>query len=291
MIQYDPKEWFGLIFQFHKSDTFSKLLKVMIGIALFSLAIAYVHEELWNFTEKSSTVIHSLLGFVISLLLVFRTNTAYDRWWEGRKLWGQLVNVSRNLGIKLTAVFEHDEHGEREYWLMLISNYSYALKEHLRGRSANSIIEGLDEPIREMLRDREHVPNAIACLMQEQLISLLRLGKISQEQLINLQRDTDQFTDIVGACERIKRTPIPYIYSLFIKKFIFIYTITMPFGFVRDFGYWTIPVVVFVFYAMASLEVIAEEIEDPFGRDTNDLPTDEISSNIRKHVGEILRVK
>lgn len=291
MVNYNPKEWFGLIFQFHKADTFSKLSRVMLGIAFFTLLVAYVHEELWEFSTKSTTVVHTLLGFVISLLLVFRTNTGYDRWWEGRKLWGQLVNVSRNIAIKFTAIYRHDETAEREYWLILVGGYSYALKEHLRGRSSESIIEGLDEPIREVLRGIDHVPNGIACLMQEQLLNMVRQGKITQEQLINLQLDAAQYTDIVGACERIRRTPIPYIYSLFIKKLIFIYTISMPFGFVWDFAYWTVPVVVFIFYAMASLEVIAEEIEDPFGRDTNDLPTDEISRTIRKHVAEILRVK
>lgn len=290
MINYNPKEWFGLIFQFHKTDTFTKLLRVMVGIGLFTLLIAFF-EDRYDFFSRSTTAVHSLLGFVISLLLVFRTNTAYDRWWEGRKQWGALVNISRNLAIKMNAIIPIDGKGERDYWISLISGYSYALKEHLRGRSSDSIIEGLDEGLRELIRDKEHIPNAIASLMQAQVMSMFRQKQITSEQIITFQQNLDIFTDITGACERIKRTPIPYIYSLFIKKFIFIYTITMPFGFVNDFAYLTIPMVIFVFYAMASLEVIAEEIEDPFGRDANDLPTDDLVVNIRKHVGEILKAQ
>jgi putative membrane protein len=96
------------------------------------------------------------------------------------------------------------------------------------------------------------------------------------------------FTDICGACERIKNTPIPYSYSAFIKKFIFVYVLTLPFGYVFQLGYYVIPVVLFVFYALASLEIIAEEIEDPFGTDPNDLPTDKIAQNIKKNVEELM---
>jgi len=96
------------------------------------------------------------------------------------------------------------------------------------------------------------------------------------------------FTDICGACERIKNTPIPYSYSAFIKKFIFFYVMTLPFGYAFSLGYYVAPVIVFIFYVLASLELIAEEIEDPFGADENDLPTRKISENIKKHVEELI---
>ncbi len=111
---------------------------------------------------------------------------------------------------------------------------------------------------------------------------------ITQEQLIILSTDVSQFTDICGGCERIKNTPIPYSYSAFIKKFIFIYVITVPFGWVFSLGYFVIPIVPFILYVLASLELIAEEIENPFGSDANDLPVDEICDNVEKHIREIL---
>ena len=102
MIQYNPRDWFGLIFKFHESDTFRTLFWVIVSVAVFSWAVIYLELELLNM-QFSSTIMHTLLGFVISLLLVFRTNTAYERWWEGRKQWGALVNVARNYTFKVKA--------------------------------------------------------------------------------------------------------------------------------------------------------------------------------------------
>ena len=106
MVDYNPKDWFSLIFKFHKSDTFRKLFILMICVAIYSAIIVYIEEE--HYPVKSSNVAHSLLGFVISLLLVFRTNTAYDRWWEGRRQFGALLNSSRSLALKLAVLLKDD---------------------------------------------------------------------------------------------------------------------------------------------------------------------------------------
>ena len=111
---------------------------------------------------------------------------------------------------------------------------------------------------------------------------------ISEEEFLSLDKNLLTFSDIIGACERIKKTPIPYSYSLFLKKFIFIYVATLPIAFVQSLGYWTCPIAMFVFYVLVSIEVLAEEIEDPFGEDANDLDTDGISVTIRANVKEIL---
>ena len=104
MVTYNPKDWFKLILQFHKSDTFRILFFSLISIGIYASVIVYVEEHYVHLTIKNSTVMHSILGFVLSMLLVFRTNTAYDRWWEGRKTWGGIVNNSRNLSLKLSAI-------------------------------------------------------------------------------------------------------------------------------------------------------------------------------------------
>ena len=117
---------------------------------------------------------------------------------------------------------------------------------------------------------------------------LYKEEKLNGAQLVILNAELQSFTDICGACERIKNTPIPYSYSVFIKKFIFFYVMTLPFGYVFTLGYYVIPVVAFIFYVLASLELIAEEIEDPFGNDDNDVPTDKIALNIHKHIAELI---
>ena len=134
MISYNPKEWFSFIFNFHKGDTIRQLFWIMILIGLYSAGIAYLELEYWNLSEnshvKNITVMHNMLGFVISLLLVFRTNTAYDRWWEGRKQWGSLVNASRNLALKLSAILEHKE--DKVFFRKAIPHYAQALNLHLK---------------------------------------------------------------------------------------------------------------------------------------------------------------
>lgn len=287
MIQYNPKDWITFIFRFHKSDTFRQLLPMMVFIGLYSGLIGYLEIEYWKLSEKSHvkniTIMHGMLGFVISLLLAYRTNTAYDRWWEGRKLWGSLVNNSRNLAIKLSAILKDEN--DRNYFRKVIPSYASVLAKFLRNEESSMVLfDGLDLEI----DHHKHRPNQVAKMIFQKINDLHSSGKISGDQLIILNAELQSFTDVCGACERIKNTPIPYSYSAFIKKFIFFYVMTLPFGYVFSLGYYTIPVVIFIFYVLASLELIAEEIEDPFGTDPNDLPIHKIASNIKKHVEEIL---
>jgi putative membrane protein len=124
--------------------------------------------------------------------------------------------------------------------------------------------------------------------MYVEVNKLYKAGKITGDQLINLDKELKDLIDLMGACERIRNTPIPYSYMMYVKKFIFIYIVTLPFGFVAQSGYMTIGIVTLITYLLMSVELIAEEIEDPFGRDSNDLPTDELAVKIKDNVREIL---
>ncbi len=289
MISYNPKDWIKFIFRFHKADTLRQLLIFMILIGAYSGVIAFLELEYWKLSKdnylRNVSVIHNLLGFVLSLLLVFRTNTAYDRWWEGRKLWGALVNNSRNLAMKLNALLRHDSDDDRKFFNRMIPLFASVLKDHLALETTRLALAAEAHP---ELDKNKHVPNQVAALMIQRAYKMHHEGKISGDELITINSEIASFTDICGACERIKNTPIPFSYSTFVKKFIFTYVLTLPFGFVFILGYWVVPVVIFIFYVLASLEVIAEEIEDPFGGDENDLPTEKIASNIKKNVEEIL---
>ena len=294
MIDYNPKDWFGFIFRFHKADTFRKLLPLVFGIAVYTALISYSEVKWWRLGDnpyiKNLPVMHSLLGFVISMLLVFRTNTAYDRWWEGRKLWGSLVNNSRNLAAKMAAILPKEDETNRSFFRKIIPAYAYALHNHLRREKTR--IELFESKEVAHLAARidadKHIPNQVAALMAEHINQLYRDKKISDAQLLFINPELSSFTDICGACERIKNTPIPFSYSVFLKKFIFFYVMTLPFGFAFTLGYLSVPVVGFIFYVLASLEIIAEEIEDPFGGDANDVPTDKLAANIHKHVAELI---
>ena len=291
MLSYNPKDWLTFLFKIHKSDTLRKLFPLIIIIGIYSAIVAYAEIDLAAITEKNPikniTIAHSILGFVISMLLVFRTNTAYDRWWEGRKLLGSLVNNSRNLAIKLSAILDKNDVENRTYLKKIISAYAHALKNHLRQESTRvELFE--DEALNKKINIHKHVPNQIALMLFKHINNLHVQNKITNEQFLILNNELLSFTDVCGACERIKNTPIPYSYSAFIKKFIFIFVITLPIGYAYSLSYYIVPVVCFIFYVLASLELIAEEIEDPFGKDINDLPMDKIATNIHKNIYDIL---
>jgi ion channel-forming bestrophin family protein len=288
MITYNPKDWWKLIFAFHRSDTFRILLPGMVGVAIFTAFVAYLENEVWITTFKNTTVVHSLMGLVLSLLLVFRTNTAYDRWWEGRRVWGSIVNNSRNLALKLNAFLPEEATETKRLFRILICNYVVASKEHLRHGVKQEHLEvtgiyGLD-----YYTKAKHIPNQVAKAIYVEIDRLFRNKNLTGDQLIILNAELQSFTDNLGACERIRKTPIPYAYSLFLKKVIFLYVFTMPIGFAVEFKYWSIVIVTLVFYVFASIEVIAEEIENPFGTDANDLPIDDITMNIKGNLLEIL---
>lgn len=288
MINYNPKSWITLIFSIHKSDTLRILWKEIISMGILTLLVAYIEINFFPdalFLEKLVTV-YQLIGFVISLLLVFRTNTAYDRWWEGRRKWGELVNDTRNFGVKLNSILTDE--ADKAYFGRMISNFTFAMKEHLRsGVIWNELNLTSDEL--QLLERKNHVPLAIVGLMYEKLHVLKTNGVISEGEYMALDTNINAFMNACGACERIKKTPIPFSYSIFLKKFIFIYVVSMPLAFVTSFGYFAAFIATFVFYVLVSMEVLAEEIENPFGHDDNDLPTDQLAESIQKNMRETLK--
>jgi putative membrane protein len=290
MITYNPKDWFTLIFQFHKSDTFRRLLPTMFLIGVLTAATCYVEHKYFDLDVPPLTVFHQISGFIISLVLVFRINTAYDRWWEGRKLWGQMVNNCRNLAIRLNAVIPTSDNETRLTIHQLIKNYPVAVKEHLRSRNAFTQLSYNAQLSETEVRSSTHVPNLIATRLTSYCLAVCdQYGKPRDYRIVS--ENLGNLTDVCGGCERIRNTPIPYSYSIFIKKVIFLYIITMPISFGLTVGYWAVPIVIIMFYAFASLELISEEVEDPFGTDANDLPTDDLANRISENLKEILQTK
>lgn len=292
MISYNPKQWLLALIRFNRTDTIRRLFPIILGVGAYAFGVAYLEMEVWKLSAdslvKNVSIMHTLLGFVISFTLVFRTNTAYERWWEGRKLWGALVNNSRNLAMKIAAILP-PEHPDRLFFRRIIPTYATVLKNHLRSEETRiELFDDLPLSVRERLDLKKHMPNQVASAMIRHVQDLYRKGELSGEQMLYLNGEISSFTDICGACERIKNTPIPYSYGVFIKKFLFFYILTLPFGYVFSLGYFVVPIVAFIFYVLASLELIAEEIEEPFGSDENDLPLSRLAHNIKNHVEELV---
>lgn len=301
MISYNPKDWFTFIFRIHKTETLRELWPLLVAIGAYSLGLEYVEKVLLDSKitiqrTQNLGIVYSILGFTLSLFLVFRTNTAYDRWWEGRKLWGQLINTNRNLLIHIsTFLNQPSDAKKRETLGELIALFPTVLRLHLKDEriSPENPKKDLDKsaiyPYLDGLYASTHQP----LYMAELLLKMCKehLYENTNKHFVELDLMKTELTawmDICGACERIKNTPIPFNYSVFIKKFIFIYVMLFPVVYSTQLGIMIAPVTMFILYVLASIELIAEEIENPFNGDENDLPLEQLSGVIERSADQIL---
>jgi putative membrane protein len=291
MPNFHPRSWFYLVTHSYSRHVIRTLWPALFFTVLYAAGVCVLVLNVWEVRDEdfhSTTAMHSLLGIVLGLFLVFRTNTAYDRWWEGRKLWGSLVNNTRNLAIKLQAFLPPAGQTDRVWFAAMISNFVAAVRDHLRDESSIDRLQRVGSGWPAGVSHKHHLPNAVAVALYQRVNGLYQAGVLSGYQLLLVDRELKEFSDICGACERIKNTPIPASYSMYIKKFIFIYLLTLPFGFVTEMRFWTIPIVFLIGFVLLSVELIAEEIEEPFGKDSNDLPTDKLTEKMSADVHEIL---
>ncbi len=290
MIYYKTNgNWFGDVRHLARSWTMVRIMRSVLAIGLYATAVCLAIEHMgWGKYINLNASIFSMLGVILSILLVFRTNSAYDRWWEARKHWGALVNNTRNLAIYVHAMFPKTDAGIRRFMAVHISNFCLALVEHLRGGTKLDKLIELDAQAQAVYKSKGHIPNHIALQIFEPIVKAHRRGDINEGDYINIKAQHQSLLDILGACERIKKTPIPFSYAVYLKIFITAYGILLPFALVNDFHLSAIPISMFVFFALLGVELLGEEIEDPFGLDCNDLPTGDIAETIQRNVFEIL---
>ncbi len=227
---------------------------------------------------------HAALSLVLGWLLVFRTNSAYARWWEARMLWGSLVNALRNLSIKLTCV-AHLNAQEVQCLETHITDFPVTLKDHLRRPAAASFETQAEREAAEW----NHKPAAIVQQIYAWIGNAKTQGNIDGDELRVLDVELAKLLEIVGGCERIARTPIVRSYRVFARQCIILFLMTLPWGIANDFGWWTIPLTIITSYFMLGMEIVAEHVEEPFGLDEDDLDLDGLCRTIQLSVAEIFR--
>ncbi|HEX8548482.1 MAG TPA: bestrophin family protein [Cytophagaceae bacterium] len=280
------KERLKLLYSF-KGALLKRLFKGLLVITLITVGICLLnlHHNVMNL--KVSTALPGYMGAALGLLLVFRNNTAYDKWWEARKEIGGLVNVCRNFAITINGNLPP---GNREKISIarLVISFVYCLKDHLRDEFHPSSLKNLEAEEVKIISSATHKPNIVANMIMNKMEKLHKSESLSEMQHYLLVTKINTMIDILGRCERIKNTPIPMAYGFLLKFFINVYVLILPFGLFNDIGWWTIPLVMMLYYILMSIVLTAEEIEEPFGNDLNDLPLNKISINIENNIEEIV---
>jgi putative membrane protein len=292
MIIYDTKNWgatlLKLYLSFNKAFTTRVLFKYIFYISIYTTAVVTFDLLVLPTPIKVEPLFFSLLGVILSLMLVFRLNTSYSKWWEGRVAWGTLVNHSRVLAAQLHAILPKEAQTERKYFAAQIANFAYMLQSHLRGAKNWHEIEPLGKDYLASLQKSKNVPYAIATQILQRIEEHIKNNTLHPMDKQPLFHQVETMINVMGMCERIKNTPIPFSHSSYIKTFILIYILTLPFGLVSTLVYYTIPTVALIAYALVGVEVVSEEVEEPFGTEANDLPLLQLSKVIKNSVFEAL---
>lgn len=290
MIDYNPHSWRSHLFDIHGSMVRDILTRVLLSTMWAGLVL--VAHRYWQGADGAGLAVpsvgHALLGTAIGLLLVFRTNSAYDRFWEGRKLWGGIVNESRNLGRTVTTVLASDPELVRRAigWAMALP---WACAQHLLGRRGLGTA-GANLPADEVeaVLEANHVPTAVGCRITQTLLEAKRQGLISDIEWQYIDQNVQLMIDYVGGCERIRNTRIPYVYMVHLRRALLLYHLTLPFALIKDFGLLMPAVVFLVSYLMYGIEEIGVEIEDPFEGGPNDLPIEQYAARIEATLRDLL---
>jgi putative membrane protein len=269
MIEYSPnRNWWRDLGHLGTSHIIRRLGRAVFAVGGYAAAVTWV--VLRVEAESPGLVLgaFSLLGVILSIVLVFRTNTAYDRWWEGRKLWAARAAFAR-----------------------LIGNFAAALSGHLRGAVEPDALVP-PGPVETEFAAPPYPPGNVPAGIAHEIVTRIhtarRAGVIDGFDVLALKPHTQALLDVAGGCERIRKTPIPFSYAVFIKLFLVLYALILPVGLAADYGWLTVPLVMLVVFALLGLELMAGEIENPFGLDCNDLPTGTIARGIRADAADLL---
>lgn len=289
MIIRKKTNWFRMLFIW-KGSVLPKLLPRLAGLFLFTSIIVYYRSYLDRYHGELSTNIYTLFGIALAIFLGFRNTVCYDRFWEGRKLWGALLNDTRSLAQQVHNFIPGDESHKKEKIIFMkqMAAMVYALNHQLRCTDAiPEIIKLLGPEFVKKLEGAEYRPVILMRELGTQINKWRECGTIDTILQVAMDKNLANFSNVIGGCERIAATPIPFSYYVLLHRTIYIYCFLLPLGFANSLGWYAPFIITFIGYTFTALEAIADELEDPFGNMQNDLALDAMSINIERSIAEI----
>ncbi len=277
------------------SYIFGKIKKEAMLVTAYAVLIAIVYNNFHVTRISIPIAVPTILGTVISLLLAFKSNQAYDRWWEARTLWGGIVNDSRTLTRQLLTFVDTGTHGEEErsFCDRMAKRqiaWAYALSRHLRKKD---VLPGLEKFLSpddvECLKRYDNIPMALLELQSKDLRNAFKLGWLNEFQQVEIDRTLTRFSDHMGGCERIKNTVFPSTYSVYIHFSLLLFIMLLPFGLIEFFGIVEVPLVIAIACSFFLIEKMAIHLQDPFENKPTDTPTTAISQTIETNIRQMLK--
>ena len=291
MINYNPHDW-----RSHLLDIRGSMLPEIIGRVVlcvaWSVVVTSAHELLprWYpwFSLSVPATVHTLVGTALGLLLVFRTNSSYDRFWEGRRLWGGMVNECRNIARQACTTLTAVPELQRDL-ILWTASFPYAAMSALRGtRALAPSSSNLRPQETEQVLAAQHMPLAVARKISAAAIAARDRGALSDQMLMSIDQNVNLLIDYIGGCERIHRTPIPFAYMVHLRRALILYCFTLQFVLVEPLHWWTVAGTFLLAFVFFGVEEIGVEIEDPFGFDENDLPLERFCQTIEANLLAVL---
>ena len=274
-----------------------RILPSLLVNTLIATVVTINHGDLFALKITLTTIPFTLIGLPLAIFLGFRNNVAYDRFWEGRRLWGELVHKSRSLSRQCQSLIADTEPAQAKRGLTDVRvrmiyraiAFAHALRQQLRNIQAPAELKGLLLASEWQQMDKSsNKPDFLMLKMGQDLGLCLKEGRIDSCLAASIDATLSSMTGVAGGCERIKSTPVPFSYTLLLHRTAYLYCFLLPFGLVDSIGFMTPFVVAIVAYTFFGLDALGDEIEEPFGTDSNDLPLDAISRTIEINLRESL---
>ena len=288
MIIREKNNWLRLLFAWHGS-VLPQILPRLLVLLVLSAAVVAARVELPAYKVPLNAAPFTLFGVTLAIFLGFYNNVSYDRFWEGRRQWGALLNTSRSLARQALTLSGQPAGaaGPRQFVQLLIA-FTYALKHQLRRTdAAPDLARLLPAPLAEATRTATFQPVRLLLEMSRWVQQGREAGQLDTTTQLGFDHNFNHLSDILGSCERLVNTPIPYTYSVLLHRTVYLYCFLLPFGLVDSTGWITPLIVAFVGYTFMALDAIMREIEEPFGLEDNDLALNVLSHTIEASLLEM----
>lgn len=289
MIVRQRANWLKMLFIW-RGSVLKKIVVQLSVILLFSLSIYFFKGKIFDYKVHLNPTIFTLLGLALAIFMGFCNSASYDRFWEGRKLWGSLVIETRSFTRQILSLVNDPSPGakeEKEKIIQLISAFCWSLNYQLRDKSGTEHLTRLLSPEQaEQLKGKKFIPSIILGFIADWLNEQQRKGNIDTIVMTSMDHQLNQFSNISGGCERIYNTPLPFAYSVLLHRTVYLYCFWLPFGLVDSLG-WMMPLIVLLIsYTFIALDAIIQEIGEPFGEEENDLALNSICRTIEYSIFE-----